>query len=186
MEEMKNLYIYHHGIQGQKWGVRRYQNPDGSLTSAGRLRYEDSNRRQVKAINSIYRHVDEQGRRYVTNTSKSPRKFTTVKEHKDYAIKSFIAYDNKKPVSVMTAWKHKNNETEISIMTRKDYQGKGYGSKVVQEGMRWLESSGIKDAVWSPNVTNTASIEMAKKNGFDFVESIGSTVIYERRFNNRG
>lgn len=33
------LTLYHHGIKGQKWGVRRYQNPDGSLTSAGEERY---------------------------------------------------------------------------------------------------------------------------------------------------
>lgn len=31
--------LYHHGIKGQKWGVRRYQNADGSLTSAGKKRY---------------------------------------------------------------------------------------------------------------------------------------------------
>lgn len=31
--------LYHHGIKGQKWGVRRFQNPDGTLTSAGRKRY---------------------------------------------------------------------------------------------------------------------------------------------------
>ena len=31
--------IYHHGIKGQKWGVRRFQNKDGSLTPAGKERY---------------------------------------------------------------------------------------------------------------------------------------------------
>lgn len=32
-------YLMHHGIKGQKWGVRQYQNPDGSLTEAGKMRY---------------------------------------------------------------------------------------------------------------------------------------------------
>lgn len=30
--------IYHHGIEGQKWGVRRYQNEDGTLTAMGKSR----------------------------------------------------------------------------------------------------------------------------------------------------
>lgn len=34
-----NGELYHHGIKGQKWGVRRYQNEDGSLTEAGMKRY---------------------------------------------------------------------------------------------------------------------------------------------------
>lgn len=32
--------LYHHGIKGMKWGVRRYQNKDGSLTPAGKKRYD--------------------------------------------------------------------------------------------------------------------------------------------------
>ena len=36
--------LYHHGIKGQKWGIRRFQNPDGTLTSEGKKRYEVINK----------------------------------------------------------------------------------------------------------------------------------------------
>lgn len=36
---MKNNYLIHYGTLGQKWGVRRYQNEDGTLTAAGKSRY---------------------------------------------------------------------------------------------------------------------------------------------------
>lgn len=35
---MYNNELYHHGIKGMRWGVRRYQNKDGTLTSAGKKR----------------------------------------------------------------------------------------------------------------------------------------------------
>ncbi len=37
---MDNNYLQHHGIMGMKWGVRRYQNRDGTLTNAGKKRYD--------------------------------------------------------------------------------------------------------------------------------------------------
>lgn len=39
VETKEELELYHSGIKGMKWGIRRYQNPDGSLTPAGRKRY---------------------------------------------------------------------------------------------------------------------------------------------------
>ena len=41
---MVNNDIYHAGIKGMKWGVRRYQNKDGSLTPAGKKRYDRDQR----------------------------------------------------------------------------------------------------------------------------------------------
>lgn len=44
--------LYHHGIKGQKWGVRRFQNPDGTLTEAGKKRYnDDGTPKKKKTIN---------------------------------------------------------------------------------------------------------------------------------------
>lgn len=40
MDEMVKNYLAHHGILGQRWGVRRYQNKDGTLTDKGKKRYE--------------------------------------------------------------------------------------------------------------------------------------------------
>lgn len=45
-------YLVHHGIRGQKWGVRRFQEEDGTLTAAGKQRYADYkslNRRDRRA-----------------------------------------------------------------------------------------------------------------------------------------
>lgn len=41
LDEITYDEIKHHGIKGQKWGVRRFQNKNGSLTSAGKKRYND-------------------------------------------------------------------------------------------------------------------------------------------------
>lgn len=41
--------LQHHGVKGMKWGVRRYQNKDGSLTDAGKKRYGDSPEGKARA-----------------------------------------------------------------------------------------------------------------------------------------
>lgn len=52
--------LYHHGILGMKWGVRRYQNKDGSLTAAGRTRYGYSEKDQ-KALYKSAKSLSKSG-----------------------------------------------------------------------------------------------------------------------------
>ena len=47
-----NTELYHHGIKGMHWGVRRFQNPDGSLTDAGRRRMRSNDRAIRNDINA--------------------------------------------------------------------------------------------------------------------------------------
>ena len=56
----RSYYISHHGILGQKWGVRRYQNKDGSLTEAGKKKLQ----KDSKSFDSLKKKVDRREIKY--------------------------------------------------------------------------------------------------------------------------
>ena len=69
--------LYHHGILGQRWGVRRFQNPDGSLTDAGKRHYEKkdtkwASRNSKRIQGRVEKKVSKDMKRYNKELSRQP------------------------------------------------------------------------------------------------------------------
>lgn len=77
--------LYHHGILGQKWGIRRYQNPDGTLTEEGKARLEKYRDKKIKKVE----------KEYMLSEIKRDNALTRVGENSSWAANINIRYNKK-------------------------------------------------------------------------------------------
>lgn len=70
-------YLQHHGIKGQRWGIRRYQNKDGSLTTAGQKRYN----KEVEKLKKETAKV-KAAEKVAANSKKTQAKFDKLEAKK--------------------------------------------------------------------------------------------------------
>ena len=75
--------LYHHGIKGQKWGVRRFQNPDGTRTAAGKRRYAADVGSAQKRIAKAESDYSKARNAYARNQSNAKLRAQVIKTSKE-------------------------------------------------------------------------------------------------------
>lgn len=80
-----NGELYHHGIKGMKWGRRRWQNKDGSLTPAGEKRYnQDTAEGRMHLAKDKYKQANKEfNRSYDKAYNKSIAAYSPIKKHRE-------------------------------------------------------------------------------------------------------
>lgn len=111
--------LYHHGVLGQKWGVRRFQNKDGSLTQAGKKRIS---RKQKKALEKARKAKHDKAEA----AKKAKQEQEDFEKNKQKAIESGSAADVLKykgkltQQELQTAFNRLNLERSIADINTRD------------------------------------------------------------------
>lgn len=188
---MKQDFLAHHGIKGQKWGVRRYQNSDGSLTDEGRKRYGNISRtrRVDPSLESIINSMNKEDLRLLGYE----HGYKGTDDYRDATrlVHSTIIKSGNIPMSFFNIDEY-NEVYNVSLGTRggKENRGKGYATKAAKRGVEWIEKNKNslnwdKPILWSALEENAGSRRLAEKMGFKesdrFTDpEIGTFVNYEK------
>ena len=143
--------LYHHGIKGMKWGVRRYQNEDGSLTNAGRKRQEKYNKKAQKYYDKAERYQTKIESISVKNHSS--RKVNKLEKKKkkalrDAELKKKGKLTNKEKAMIVGA-------TVVAAYATYKFIDSGHAGQLIAKGKKAL---GMTDSVFKKNS------ELANKN----------------------
>ena len=169
---MNQDYLAHHGVKGMKWGVRRYQNYDGSLTSLGLYRRRAMNASKTKSqVDEIYNSLSKH-EKHLLGDDKNLKEFLSIEEG-EYVVKRFIDKEGDIPVAfldIMTTTKP--GHLTVALATKPEYREQGRALKLATKGKEWFDKNADKiDATyleWGAYTENKPSRQVAEKVGFKY------------------
>lgn len=117
--DFESNYLEHFGIKDQRWGVRRFQNPDGSLTPEGRERYGVGKEGSVKDISTVKgynRRIKDLNKNISVNKKKRGKEHTKIANNPE----NFLGL-NKKHANRIADYSEniKRGEEEIKMLLEK-------------------------------------------------------------------
>lgn len=122
--------LYHSGVKGQKWGQRRYQNPDGTLTAEGKARYRNAKKKrynlETEASRAASVYVDRARR-----LEKQTAKYNKIKERGEDTTKQTAKLDNAKKAEKY--WKQHSSEARKELENHVNNMTKEYKNKKIAD-----------------------------------------------------
>lgn len=170
---MENNELIHYGILGMKWGVRRYQNKDGSLTTAGKKKYA----KEMAKLNKEKAKLEEQ-KKVLSNQKKVKTAFDKLE-----AEKAKVAAE-KKALKDLKKGKKKTEspvKEDMSVEEKKAAVLKSRSAKELYKNADLFDDAELNRAYnrlnLERNISNLAPKEVSKgKQTVDKLISTGKTV----------
>ena len=130
-------YLAHHGVLGQKWGVRRYQNEDGSLIGAGRQRYNKDNFKQFKKESMRGHDETSATKNFFDQNSDLVEKMSKLSDKQQKHEQQYSDLDRKLDIAEIKYGE--NSKQYKQILGKRDRIGKRNDSEWEERASAWDE-----------------------------------------------
>ena len=129
--------LYHHGIRGQRWGIRRFQNEDGSLTAEGKKRkqtydevnsFAESRRKYNQTMKDDFDSITNAGRKGIDAGNEALKLYDR------------FASRNKKPVD-LSSMSDKELQQRINRLNMEQQYQRLVGSGETSKGRQFVEDA---------------------------------------------